>query len=115
MLIGFHFGMCCTDQAMVSEIRRMLGAGGNTYVPRDRYSLTMSFWVVPASWSRGAPCSSATATYRASSHIAGALIVIEVLASAIGMPSNSVRMSPMWLTGTPTLPTSPFASSSSGS
>ena len=47
--------------------------------------------------------------------MAGALIVIEVLASASGMPSNSVRMSPMWLIGTPTLPTSPCASSSSGS
>ena len=39
----------------------------------------MSFCVVPASaWSRRAPCSSATATYSASSHIAVALIVIEV-------------------------------------
>ena len=57
----------------------------------------MSFCVVPASVDRGAPCSSATATYSASSHMAGALIVIEVLASASGMPSNSVRMSPMWL------------------
>ena len=47
--------------------------------------------------------------------MAGALIVIEVLASASGMPSNSLRMSPRWLTGTPTLPTSPRASSSSGS
>ena len=75
----------------------------------------MSFCVVPASWARSAPCSSATATYSASSHMAGALIVIEVLASASGMPSNSMRMSPRWLTGTPTLPTSPRASSSSGS
>jgi hypothetical protein len=47
--------------------------------------------------------------------MAGALIVIEVLASPIGMSRNSARMSPMWLTGTPTLPTSPLASSSSGS
>ena len=47
--------------------------------------------------------------------MAGALIVIDVLASASGMPSNSMRMSPRWLTGTPTLPTSPRASSSSGS
>ena len=115
MLIGFHFGISATDQATMSVIRRRLGAGGNTYVPRDRYSLTMSFCVVPASVERGAPCSSATATYSASSHMAGALIVIEVLASASGMPSNSVRMSPMWLTGTPTRPTSPRASSSSGS
>jgi hypothetical protein len=47
--------------------------------------------------------------------MAGALIVMDVLASASGMPSNSVRMSPMWVTGTPTLPTSPRASASSGS
>ena len=75
----------------------------------------MSFCVVPASCARSAPCSSATATYSASSHIAGALIVMDVFASASGMPSNSVRMSPRWLIGTPTLPTSPRASSSSGS
>ncbi len=47
--------------------------------------------------------------------MAGALIVIEVFASASGMPSNSTRMSPMWLIGTPTLPTSPRASSWSAS
>ena len=41
---------------------RTLGAGGKAYVPRDRYSLTMSFCVVPASFSRSAPCSSATVT-----------------------------------------------------
>ena len=115
MLIGFHFGVLRTDQAIMSEVRRMLGAGGNTYVPRERYSLTMSFCVVPASFAWSAPCSSATATYSANSHIAVALIVMDVFASAIGMPSKSARMSPMWLTGTPTLPTSPFASSSSGS
>jgi hypothetical protein len=68
MLIGFHFGMLATDQAIMSVIRRMLGAGGNTYVPRERYSLTMSFCVVPASvdnTARSAPCpacSWATAT-----------------------------------------------------
>ena len=47
--------------------------------------------------------------------MAVALMVIEVFISASGMPSNSARMSPRWLTGTPTLPTSPRASSSSGS
>src|ERR1700722_114545 len=49
MLIGFHFGTCVTVYAIVSAISRMLGPGGNAYVPRDRYSLRMSFWVVP--WS----------------------------------------------------------------
>jgi hypothetical protein len=75
----------------------------------------MSFCVVPERLARSAPCSSATATYSASSHMAVALIVIEVLACASGMPSNKARMSPMWLIGTPTLPTSPTASSWSGS
>jgi hypothetical protein len=71
----------------------------------------MSFCVVPDNCARSAPCSSATEAYKASSHIAVALIVIEVLAWASGMPSNKARMSPMWLIGTPTLPTSPRASS----
>jgi hypothetical protein len=39
------------------------------------------------------------------------LIVIEVFICSSGISSNSVRMSPRWLTGTPTLPTSPRASS----
>ena len=79
------------------------------YVPRDRYSLTMSFCVVPRSASTATPCSSALATYSASSHAAVALIVIDVFISPGGMPSSSVRMWPRWATGTPTLPTSPRA------
>jgi len=83
----------------------------------------MSFCVVPASLPttscQSAPCSSACScareTYSANSHMAVALIVIEVFASASGMPSNSCRMSPMWLIGTPTLPTSPRDSTWSGS
>ena len=46
----------------MSTIRRRDGSGGKMYVPRDRYSLTMSFWVVPRSSVAGAPCSSALAT-----------------------------------------------------
>ncbi len=75
----------------------------------------MSFCVVPASVSNDAPCSSATVAYSASSHIAVALIVIDVFISASGIPSKSARMSPRCVTGTPTLPTSPVASRSSGS
>ena len=37
----------------MSAISRRDGAGGNTYVPRERYSLTMSFCVVPVSVPRG--------------------------------------------------------------
>ena len=46
----------------MSTIRRRDGSGGKMYVPRDRYSLTMSFWVVPRSSVAGVPCSSALAT-----------------------------------------------------
>lgn len=93
----------------MSVISRTDGPGGKTCVPRDRYSLTMSFWVVPVSLVMSAPCSSATTWYMASSHIAVALMVIEVLVRSSGMPSNRVRMSPRCPTGTPTRPTSPRA------
>ena len=83
----------------------------------------MSFWVVPVSARTAATgsspaasaCSSATTWYSASSHIAVALIVIEVFIWARGIWSNSALMSPTWEIGTPTLPTSPRASGWSGS
>jgi hypothetical protein len=75
----------------------------------------MSFWVVPWSSSRGTPFSSAVVMYSASSQAAVALIVIDVFISSSGMPSRSVCMSPLWAIETPTLPTSPRASSWSGS
>ena len=62
MLIGFHFGSVVTAHATVSVVSRSDGPGGKTYVPRERYSFTMSFCVVPASAVRSAPCSSATVT-----------------------------------------------------
>ena len=43
----------------MSAISRIDGPGGNAYVPRERYSLMMSFWVVPWSASGATPCSSA--------------------------------------------------------
>jgi len=48
------------------------------YVPRDRYSFTMSFWVVPDSCLSGTPVFSACATYSPSNQPAVALMVIEV-------------------------------------
>jgi hypothetical protein len=42
-------------------------------------------------------------------------MVIDVFISPWGMPSSSSAMWPMCATGTPTLPTSPLASGSSGS
>lgn len=62
MLIGFQLGSVVTAQATVSVVSRSDGPGGKTYVPLDRYSLTMSFCVVPARRVRSAPCSSATVT-----------------------------------------------------
>ena len=47
-------------------------------VPRDKYSLRMSFCVVPRSSFAGVPCSAALATYNASNHAAVALMVIDV-------------------------------------
>jgi hypothetical protein len=75
----------------------------------------MSFWVVPWSADWSIPFSSATTMYRARSHAAVALIVIDVFISSSGMPSKSACMSPLWAIGTPTLPTSPRASSWSAS
>ncbi len=49
--------------------------------------------------------------YSASSHGAVALIVIDVFISSSGIPSSSSAMSPRWEIDTPTLPTSPRASS----
>ena len=70
----------------------------------------MSFWVVPCSLARSTPWASPVAIYRESSQAAGALMVIDVFIRSSGMPSNKARMSPRWEIGTPTLPTSPFAS-----
>ena len=66
----------------MSTINRLLGPGGKMYVPRDRYSLTMSFCVVPRSAALGTPWSPALATYRPSSHAAVALMVIDVFISS---------------------------------
>ena len=101
--------------AIMSVVRRNDGAGPNTYVPRDRYSLMMSFWVVPDSCAGSTPCSSAATWYIASSHIAVALMVIDVFISSSGMSWNRRRMAPRCGIGTPTLPTSPRLSSWSGS
>ena len=79
------------------------------------YSLRMSFWVVPLIRSRGTPCASAAATYRASRMGAVALMVIEVLTSPSGRPSTSTPMSTRLEIGTPTRPTSPSASRASES
>ena len=47
---------------MVSTMRRIDGSGGQIHVPRATYSLRMSFWMVPRSFSTGTPCFFPTAT-----------------------------------------------------
>ena len=60
--MGFHFGISQVVNKITSLVSRIEGAGGNTWVPRERYSLMMSFCVVPCSVPRATPCSSASAT-----------------------------------------------------
>ena len=62
MFDGFHCGICATQYSYVSAIRSKRGSGGKMYVPRARYSLTMSFCVVPRSLPRATPRSRASAT-----------------------------------------------------
>src|SRR5437867_3797655 len=85
------------------------------YVDRAMYSLRMSFWTVPRRSRRGTPRASPAATYSARRMDAVALIVMLVLTSPSGMPLNSMPMSSIVETGTPTLPTSPRTKGSSGS
>ena len=76
--IGFHFGALLAHHAIMSTMMRRDDAGGKMYVPRDKYSLRMSFCVVPRNSFADVPCSAALATYNASNHAAVALIVIDV-------------------------------------
>ena len=62
---------------------------------------------MPDSVRQSAPCCSATTRYIAKIIAAGELIVIDVVMSPSGMPSNSVSMSASDATLTPHFPTSP--------
>ena len=70
-------------------------------------SLRMSFWMVPASFSGGTPCSSAATTYSARIGSTAPFIVIDTDTVDRSMPSNSCRMSRMESIATPAIPTSP--------
>ena len=70
-------------------------------------SLRMSFCSVPPSLAADTPCFSATAMYMQSRIAAGELIVIEVVMSASGIPSNRVSMSASESIATPQCPISP--------
>ena len=58
----------------------------------ERYSLTMSFWVVPRSSVEGTPCSAAFATHAHACHAAEALIVIEVFIGQADVVEQSSHM-----------------------
>jgi len=70
-------------------------------------SLRMSFCSVPPRLDACTPCFSATAMYMQSKIAAGELIVIDVVISPSGMPSNSASMSASESMATPQCPTSP--------
>ena len=94
---------------------RIDGPGGKSHSFWAMYSLRMSFWFVPSSSSGATPCFSAATTYMASRTIAGALMVIEVETSPMGMPSKRRSMSSRESTATPSVPTSPRESGESES
>ncbi|MDH6436640.1 hypothetical protein M2158_005181 [Streptomyces sp. SAI-144] len=60
--IALNLGTSAAQNSMVSAIRRRDGSAGQIQVPREAYSLRMSFWMVPVSFSRGTPLRSAAAT-----------------------------------------------------
>ena len=74
MLIGFHLGISDVVYLIISVVSFRLGSGGKMYVPLDKYSLVISFWVVPDNNFLSTPCFSAVAIYNASSQGAGALM-----------------------------------------
>ena len=99
----------------MSVMIRIDGRGGKMYSFWAMNSLRMSFCSVPDRRCQLAPCFSATTRYMAKIIAAGELMVIDVVTSASGIPSNSRSMSASEATLTPHLPTSPSESSWSGS
>ena len=93
MEIVFHLGAFEAHHEIKSVVKRMDGSGGKMYNPLEMYSFRMSFCTVPERSELGIPFSSATATYSASSVVAGALIVMEVDIEDISMSSNSCLIS----------------------
>ncbi len=60
--MALNLGTSAAQNSIVSAMRRRDGAGGQIQVPREAYSLRMSFWIVPVSALRGMPLFSAAAT-----------------------------------------------------
>ena len=103
----FHFGTSVAQYSIESTTSRIDGAGGKMNSFCAMNSFRMSFCSVPPSCDAGTPCFSATAMYMHSRIAAGELIVIDVVMSPSGMPSNSVSMSASESMATPQCPTSP--------
>jgi len=103
----FQRGASAAQYSIESTTSRIEGSGGKMYSFWAMYSFRMSFWSVPPTALKGTPCFSATARYIASRMAAGELIVIEVVISPTGIPSNSVSMSASESIATPQWPTSP--------
>ena len=87
--------------------RRIEGLGGKMYSFWAMYSLRMSFWSVPPTFSHGVPCFSATARYIARAIGAVELIVIDVVTRPRSIRSKRTSMSRSESIATPHLPTSP--------
>ncbi len=103
----FHFGTSFAQYSMESTTRRIEGSGGKMNSFWAMNSLRMSFCRVPPRVANGTPCFSATARYMHSRIAAGELMVIDVVISLSGMPSNSVSMSASESIATPQWPISP--------
>src|SRR5437867_5008565 len=108
MEIVFHCGTCLAPNSNVSTINFIEGFGGKMYVFCAIYSFKMSFWMVPRNFFQSTPCFSATTRYIDQRIAAGALVVMEVLISASGIPLNKVSISANESIATPHLPISPF-------
>ena len=76
---GCQRGMCRVQKSIMSTTMRTAGRGGTIHSFWAMYSFSMSFWIVPPSFSIGTPCFSATAMYMHSATMAEALMVIEVV------------------------------------
>ena len=59
--MGFHFGISRAAKATTSAHSLMEGPVAKMWVPRESYSLMMSFWVVPERSHRPTPARSAAA------------------------------------------------------
>ena len=100
---------------MVSTVSRRLGPGGKMYVPRLRYSLTMSFCVVPASSAGSTPMLLGVGHVEPEEPGRRGVDGHGGVHLRDGDPVEQLLHVARCDTGTPTLPTSPAASGASGS